>query len=186
MSTPPDADGRDEESFRRAFADHYGAIVAYGVRRLGDRASADDLAAEVFVVAWRRFTQAPENLLPWLYGIAGGVLRNQRRGERRRMRLLARLRDTLLVDGAAEVAGERDAVISALAALRPADQEILRLVAWEGLDHAAAAVVLGCTPGAAKVRLHRARRRLAARLSAGDSTIPVLRYLPGEPSEETP
>jgi RNA polymerase sigma-70 factor (ECF subfamily) len=186
VSAHPDADGRDDESFRRAFADHYGAIVAYGVRRLGDRASADDLAAEVFVVAWRRFAQAPENLLPWLYGIAGGVLRNQRRGERRRIRLLARLRETLTISDAAERVGKVDAVSAALAALRPTDQEILRLVAWEGLDLAAAAVVLGCTPGAAKVRLHRARRRLAARLSTGDSTIPVLPYLPGEPSEETP
>lgn len=139
MSAHPYADGRDEERFRGAFVDYYGPIVAFGVRRLGDRAAADDLAAEVLVVAWRRFAEAPENLLPWLYGIAGGVLRNQRRAQRRRMRLLARLRE-----------------------------------------------ILGCTPGAAKVRLHRARRRLAQRLATTDSTVARLPFVCGEPSEETP
>ena len=44
------------------------------------------------------------------------------------------------------------------------DRELLLLVGWEQLDHAAAARVLGCSRTALKVRLHRARRRLAAHL----------------------
>jgi RNA polymerase sigma-70 factor (ECF subfamily) len=52
-------------------------------------------------------------------------------------------------------------VRSALPRLSEDDQEILRLIGWEQLSLAEAASVLGCGMGAAKVRLHRARRRLA-------------------------
>jgi RNA polymerase sigma-70 factor (ECF subfamily) len=56
---------------------------------------------------------------------------------------------------------------AALASLSEDDQEVLRLVAWDGLAPAEVAVVLGCTPVAARTRLHRARSRLAARLGIG-------------------
>jgi RNA polymerase sigma-70 factor (ECF subfamily) len=52
----------------------------------------------------------------------------------------------------------------ALARLRPADREVLLLTAWEGLDAAQVAAVLGCTPQAVHTRLHRARARLRAEL----------------------
>jgi RNA polymerase sigma-70 factor (ECF subfamily) len=55
-----------------------------------------------------------------------------------------------------------------LAELSPADQEVLRLIEWDGLDVAEAARVLRCTRTALKVRLHRARRRFAQRLLATD------------------
>jgi RNA polymerase sigma-70 factor, ECF subfamily len=53
---------------------------------------------------------------------------------------------------------------AALASLSDRDQEVLRPVAWDGLTPAELAVVLGCTPVAARTRLHRASARLAARL----------------------
>jgi DNA-directed RNA polymerase specialized sigma24 family protein len=62
---------------------------------------------------------------------------------------------------------EPGALRAALAALRDDDQEILRLVAWDGLAPAELAVALGCSPNAARTRLHRARSRLAARLGIG-------------------
>jgi RNA polymerase sigma-70 factor (ECF subfamily) len=55
---------------------------------------------------------------------------------------------------------------TALANLAEPDQEVLRLVGWEELTVAEAATVLGCTRTAAAVRLHRARRRLAAAMAA--------------------
>ncbi len=51
-------------------------------------------------------------------------------------------------------------MLAAFAALRERDREVLRLVAWDGLDAAEAAEVLGVTRLAFTVRLHRARRRL--------------------------
>jgi len=55
---------------------------------------------------------------------------------------------------------DRDEVLAAFAALRERDREALRLVAWDGLDAAEAAEILGVTRLAVAVRLHRARRRL--------------------------
>ena len=52
----------------------------------------------------------------------------------------------------------------ALGRLSPADQEVLRLTAWEDLGVDEVAVVLGCGSRAAAMRLHRARRRLRAEI----------------------
>jgi RNA polymerase sigma-70 factor (ECF subfamily) len=55
-------------------------------------------------------------------------------------------------------------VAAALRSLGDTDREILTLAAWEDLDAGQIAVVLGCSRNAARIRLHRARRRLAAAL----------------------
>ena len=57
------------------------------------------------------------------------------------------------------------ALRGALQALRPDDRDLILLVAWEELDAAGAAQVLGIGVTAARVRLHRARRRLAASIA---------------------
>jgi RNA polymerase sigma-70 factor, ECF subfamily len=59
-----------EERFRAAYGRHAGAVWRYLARRLGDDDLAEDLTAEVFLVAWRRRGDAPTDSLPWLYGVA--------------------------------------------------------------------------------------------------------------------
>jgi RNA polymerase sigma-70 factor (ECF subfamily) len=56
-------------------------------------------------------------------------------------------------------------VFAALASLSPADQEILRLVAWEDLRNHQIAEVLGITANAVAIRLHRARARFTDALA---------------------
>lgn len=63
----------------------------------------------------------------------------------------------------------RDAFSAAFALLTEPDREVLRLVAWDGLDTRDAARVFGCSPGAFRVRLHRARRKLAKQLKAEEA-----------------
>ena len=53
-----------------------------------------------------------------------------------------------------------DVVSAALDDLSESDAELLRLWAWEQLDPAEIAEVLGCSPGTARTRMHRARARL--------------------------
>jgi RNA polymerase sigma-70 factor (ECF subfamily) len=146
------------------------------MRRTSTPADAEDVAAETFTIAWRKLDAIPSGEpLPWLYAVARRVLANHRRGLGRRERLAALLR----VDDAATPmrAGEdRDRpAFAALGSLSPADQEILRLVAWEELGNQAVAAVLGITPNAAAIRLHRARARFAEAL-AGESTEDDLKY----------
>ena len=131
----------------------------YALRRT-DRETAQDVVAETFAIAWRRLAEVPADALPWLYGVARRVLANQRRSTTRLVALRRKLETARpelpeLSDGS---------VAAALAALRPEDREVLLLVAWEGLSAVEAAAVVGCTPDAFRVRLHRARRKLAAAL----------------------
>lgn len=153
-----------EEVFRDLFSRHYGAVYGYAARRLG-RDDAVDAAAEVFAIAWRRIRAVPADpeALPWLYGVARRVVANSSRSRRRRERLHARAGS--LFDPASS--GDLTDVDAALRALRPADREVLLLVAWEGLGPEALARALGCSKNAATVRLHRARARLRAAWDEG-------------------
>ena len=152
--------------FDALFSAHQRQVLAYAMRRTGGWADAEDVAAETFTIAWRKFEAIPEaEPLPWLYAVARRVLANHRRGLGRRERLAALLR---VEDVATPMrAGEdRDGpAFAALGSLAPADQEILRLVAWEELGNQAIAAVLGITPNAVAIRLHRARSRFADALA---------------------
>lgn len=158
----------DAAAFRTLFTDTYPKMVAYARRRCFDEAGADDAVAEVYATAWRRWAdrEPGRDPLPWLYGIAGNVLRNQWRADGRRLRLVERLeaQPATSVPGPADADAEADAIRTALAGLTFDDQEVLRLVAWEGLSHAEVAEVLGCSPNAVGIRVHRARQRLEALL----------------------
>ncbi len=144
------------------------------MRRTRSLADAEDVAAETFTIAWRKIDTVPAaEPLPWLYAVARRVLANHRRGNGRRERLAALLR---VEDVATPIrAGEdRDGpAFAALASLSPADQELLRLVAWEELGNQQIAAVLGITPNAVYIRLHRARTRFADALSreSGDDDL---------------
>lgn len=156
-----------ESRFRALFATAYPALHRYARNRGVSDQDAQDLVAATLEVAWRRLSQVPaDDPLPWLYGVARNVLRNQGRARRRQERLLSRLinRETLRNPQRLVETESLDGLRLALAALTEADQEILRLVAWDGLTPAQAAVALGCSPIAARSRLHRARNRLAAEL----------------------
>ena len=147
--------------FETLYRAHCGAVRAFAHRRTHP-AVADDVVAEVFVLAWRRLDTAPGDELPWLLGIARGVLANRRRGEARQQALRDRLAASAVPGAELELddsGGDSD-VMRALRSLSRLDQEVLLLVAWDGLDRIQAAKVLGITPGLFSVRLHRARRRL--------------------------
>jgi RNA polymerase sigma-70 factor (ECF subfamily) len=93
-----------------------------------------------------------------VYGVARNCLANIQRGDRRQVRLAARI---TVVDPPREDQPAPDEpderVTAALAALRADDAELLRLWAWEQLGPAEIAEVLGITANAASIRLHRVR-----------------------------
>lgn len=146
---------------------HAAAVHAYARRRLPAGEDADDVVVEVFATAWRRREHLPaDHELPWLYATAGNVVAHALRGDARRRRLGARLAVVRsepqedLAQRVTEAAAAAREVGAAMARLSEEDAEVLRLWAWEQLEPAEIAVVLGCTPGAARTRLHRARTRL--------------------------
>lgn len=153
----------DAAVFEELFAEHGRAVLAYALRRCPNAADAEDAVAETFTVAWRRRTRVPPGgeARPWLYGVCRRILANQRRGEARRWRLLDRLtrHEPTTQAAKSEVGDSAGPAIEALGRLRGDDQELLRLVAWEGLHNTEIATALGITANAVSIRLHRARAR---------------------------
>ncbi|MFI6823699.1 RNA polymerase sigma factor [Micromonospora sp. NPDC050187] len=156
--------------FEREYAAHYKSIFAYTLRRTADVQDARDVVAEVFLTAWRRLDDMPEGPqgLLWLYGVARRTLANHDRARRRHERLAAKVQAhaaSPVLDTAAAY-DRADSVAAAFGRLRPDDQDILGLIAVEGLTPAEAAGVLGYTAVNVRVRLHRARIRFARELNA--------------------
>lgn len=162
-----------EQRFNRLYAEHGRAVLAYAAARTEIREDAADVVAETFLVAWRRAEDVPagDEARFWLYAVARGALANQRRGERRRSLLAARLRSELAVALGSFPAPDAEALglREAMAKLEDGEREVLLLSAHEGLRSKEIGKVLGITAGAARIRLHRARRRLRAELATGAS-----------------
>lgn len=164
-----------DERFNALYRAHATAVLRYACRRT-DPDTARDVVAETFLVAWRKLAAVPVDPAqaePWLYGVARRVLANVDRSAQRTLRVAARLWDEghgdQVPDPAAAIS-ERQRICQALGQLSELDQEVLRLMGWEELSIAGAAVAMGCSHSAMTVRVHRARRRLdrALRTIDGD------------------
>lgn len=140
---------------------HSRAIVKYFARR-GPRQDAEDLASEVFVVAWRRRDDVPkEAVLPWLYRTAGFVLANHRRKSIDLAVEHVPETGSVRIDADPELTALFDAELrGALASVGERDRRILLLHAWEGLAGDELAAVLGISRSGADAALSRARKRL--------------------------
>ncbi|HEX4033394.1 MAG TPA: sigma-70 family RNA polymerase sigma factor [Solirubrobacteraceae bacterium] len=161
--------------FEELFERHHGHIAAYA-RRRADASHVEDIVEETFLVAWRRLERVPEPALPWLYGVAWRVLAHQRRGERRRRAAMARLAgERRPADDAGIAAEVSEPLRGALLALGEREREAVLLIAWEGLSPREAAIAAGCSSGAFRARLHRARRHLARSLRSGEANLLLAR-----------
>ncbi|MEU6408961.1 RNA polymerase sigma factor [Microbispora sp. NPDC046933] len=165
--------------FEEIYLAHYADLLGYVRRRTESPEDAADALAETFATAWRRIADVPAgpSARLWLYGVARRVLANGRRAETRRSALVERLGAELGQWDERDRKPDHedlDAVRAAFLRLGPDDREVLALVSWEGLGSAEIAAVLGCSRGAARLRLHRARKRLAKELSSAG--VDVARY----------
>ena len=185
-ATPSDSDVItrslvEPDLFAAIFDRHFRAVHRYVHRRAGSDI-ADEVAAETFRVGFERrarWSQAMPDARPWLLGIATNLLRRHRRVEERRLRALARQAvdpwatlDEGAVAERADAARAQAALAAALAALSPADRDVVTLVALADLTHAEAARALGIPPGTVASRLHRARETLARILAEAEEEDP--------------
>jgi RNA polymerase sigma-70 factor (ECF subfamily) len=149
---------------------HADAVATYA-RRRSDVQTADEVVGDVFLVAWRRLEEVPDDPLPWLLGVARRALANRRRTVARERALRGRL-GSLLPDAVTASQADTDSnatVLGALGRLGERDREVLLLVAWEGLTPAQGAAVIGVRPNTFSTRLSRARRRFERELAAGQA-----------------
>jgi len=160
------------ERFAGVYDTYYRNVLRYALQH-AEQGTAEDVASETFLIAWRRFPAIPEPPLPWLLGVARNMLRKQAGAVQRRRALTDRIAAlTARADGFVVDAGdfvvERAAALDALASLSEHDVEALTLVTWHGLNPAQAAEVVGCSVRAFTVRLSRARQRLTKALQSAD------------------
>jgi RNA polymerase sigma-70 factor (ECF subfamily) len=174
------------ERFTSLYDQFYRNVLRYALQH-AERDSAEDVASDVFLIAWRRRDSIPDPPLPWLLGVARNLLSKHAGAGRRRQRLTERIAALAIpADLAAWDAGEhvveRETALAAFTSLPDRDVETLTLVTWHGLSITDAATVVGCSPRAFTVRLHRARRRLTDALrDAGETTVrPSIRSLQGK------
>jgi RNA polymerase sigma-70 factor, ECF subfamily len=157
------------QRFTTLYRQHHSHVRGFARRRVGPDA-AEEIVAETFLVAWRRIEDIPDTAIPWLYRVALYEIANLRRRQATR----ARLDHALHEDPPIDVGGDIDAndllnaIARAFGTLGRRDQEVLRLATWEQLSMAEGAAVLGCSVSAYRMRLHRARSRLAAKSGARD------------------
>jgi RNA polymerase sigma factor (sigma-70 family) len=168
-----EATRREPAAFGTFYARHERAVFRYLYRRTGNAEIAADLCAETFAAAFAqrsRFRDTGTSARPWLYAIArnqlGHYLRRRRVSDRYRRRLgieslslspqeLERVEE--LVDAAPFRDGIRIALAQLPASL--ADAVVLRI--GEDLAYPDVAARLGCSEGAARVRVSRGLNRLA-------------------------
>jgi RNA polymerase sigma factor (sigma-70 family) len=156
--------------FERVYQDCYAAVQRYAARRVAPEA-VQDVIADTFVTAWRRYGELDGEPLPWLLGIARRTAANHRRGGARREALHERLSGEQRLSAEARLGSGDAHLAAALATLADRDREALMLVAWDGLEHRVAATVMGCSTGAFTVRVHRARRKLERALASQETSL---------------
>jgi RNA polymerase sigma factor (sigma-70 family) len=165
----------DPDAFERFYREHVEAVQRFVARRVADPYLAADLTADVFVAAiesagsYRRSRGEPA---AWLFGIARNVVADEQRRNAKELRTAVRIRGRELVDEddvaalLERIDGESvaRALCRELDGLPPGERAVLELVALDGLSAHEAGRALGIGGVAARVRLHRARRRLHDRV----------------------
>jgi RNA polymerase sigma-70 factor, ECF subfamily len=153
-------------SFAQAAERHLDDVYGYLAWFTGDRAIAEDLAAETFERAlrlWHRFDDRRGSPRTWLCQLARTVALDHFRSERRRLRreeraALPERYDEPLAEG---LSPELE---SALQALTAGEREVIALRVVLDLDVATAAGVLGISATNCTTRLARALKKLEEEL----------------------
>jgi RNA polymerase sigma-70 factor (ECF subfamily) len=191
MAVLPDADAESDcddaalveqylsepERFALVYDRYFADIHRYLAGRLGHQ-TADDMAAEVFLIAFRRrtvFDPGRSAVRPWLYGIATRLVSEHRRAEHRRLRAVGRLVAQTSVDGHEDrvnalVTAEqaRPGLVKAPRTLSSGDRDVVFLAALGGLSYEEIALALDIPAGTVGSRLNRARRKLREALGGID------------------
>jgi len=172
------------ELYRR----HARAVHRYCLWRTASKQLSEDVAATVFLEAWRRRRRLELHIggaAPLLLGVATEVLRNYWRLQRRHARALARLAGADLSPWEEDEASARVHLISevweagvGIRALPQREREVLALLVWGGLSEAEAAFALGISVETVRSRSTRSRSRLDVVVKVPDTSL----LLPDEPT----
>jgi RNA polymerase sigma-70 factor (ECF subfamily) len=163
----------DRKAFEELVLATHKDTYTLAYRLLGDEEDAQDVVQEAYLRAWRglRRFRGDANFTTWMYRITANCASSHiARRSRNRHHSLGD--DASVADERPEVdpevrfgaAAERERLNAALLSLSPEMRAVVVLRDVYDLPHEAIAAELGISEGAAKVRLHRARKKLRERL----------------------
>ena len=176
----------DARAFADLYREHVDAVRRVAYHLVGDSDATADAVQDTFASALQHLDdlREPERFRPWLLAIARHAATDQLRA-RRRLTALDRTHDDLLAatgpgpESVAEIRELADQVQGCVAGLTKRDAAAVTMVTQLGFTPAQVANALGVTQGAAKVIVHRARRRLRNAL-----TLQLMVEQPGLACEE--
>ena len=151
-------------TFEQLYNTHFPDIYRFAVWLTNDPTQAEDVASETFIRAWaRRDRFRTETLKGYLLTIARNVFLNHRQQSANHEEIPDELPDEAPDPQRTAVARmDLDRVTRVLAEFPQSDRLALLLRSEQSLPYEEIARVLGISAGAARVRVHRARRRLLA------------------------
>jgi len=136
------------------------------ISRRVDQADVDDLASELFEIAWNKRATIQEGLeLAWLYKTARYLIANLRRKTQNRNRILASISFPDSAPSAESIALADIELAGAWSKLSAKDRELLALWALEGLEVKQIAHVMEISDNACAIRLSRAKEKLRVLLA---------------------
>lgn len=153
----------DVEAFERLYRKNVGRVYGVCLRMVGDRALAEDLAQEAFVLAWRKLHtfRGDSAFSSWLHRLAVNVVLSRQRARRRREARVVPVDDPEVHHlPRSPRAGAALDLRRAIATLPPAARQVFLLHDVEGLRHAEIAAAMDIAVGTSKAHLHRARKLL--------------------------
>jgi RNA polymerase sigma-70 factor (ECF subfamily) len=139
-------------------------INRYFRRRTEHAATAEDLSAKVFRIAWEKSGQSGDLSVMVLFRVARNVLHNHEQSTYRSANLLAALQQ----EWRSEHQSHRSPLREALEQLRPDDREMLLLSYWDGFTSAEIADLFNLDAAAVRMQLHRARRAVSDLIQISD------------------
>lgn len=160
------AETLDERTFQILYSRTAAPLRAYVVRVLGRATPADDIVQEAYLRVLRTppATRDPDELRAFLFRIASNLIHDHWRVQRRERDASDRYA------GDREIAGPDIALrldmVRLFEDLRPQQRQLMWLAYVEGADHREIAAALGLRERSVRVLLHRARRKLAALITA--------------------
>lgn len=154
--------------FEQAYADHRPALLRWLRARTRDDAAAEDLCQEAFarLLGQMRAGAAPDNTSAWLHRVSLNLLISSTRRQKVARARAPRMQETDGADPTADLALTRESVAELVHGIRhiPEHQRPILAMVAVGMRAAQIAQRLGTRAGAARTRLHRARRTLQARM----------------------
>jgi len=193
----PNSDGSQERYAALYRATHHDLLRFIGRRTGADvpLSVAEDIAAETYLIAWRRFAEIPTELSDaraWLFGVARNCLLHEKRSAARRGALQIRIAgdaisaanritsESAIESHEKQVATRLD-LTAAWQSLSAQDQEVIALLTWENLTSEQAGRVLGISAPAFRMRVTRARQNLRKAIQSpvkAASSIAVTSLIP--------